>query len=73
MDTDEAILTALLNDKWSYTSHYEQMKLTILWNRADLAESSILSTNKWEPRESTLLKFEEEADGKKSSTWSEEE
>ena len=55
MDTDDAILTALLKDKSTSPSHYEQMRLAILWDRVDLAETRIMSKvgGSWVPRPPT--------------------
>ena len=43
MDTDDAILTALLHEKRSSPSLYEQFRLTIIWDRIDLADFKVLA------------------------------
>ena len=68
MDTDDAILTALLrnaNDKPNDVgsapspSHYERLRLTILWNRVDLAESKVLAPlNQWVPEAGSTTQIE---------------
>ena len=52
MDTDYAILTAILGNKKCSPSHYEQVLLTIIWDRVDLADLKVLAPlHKWKAKE----------------------